>query len=136
MKSTELIDANNEIEKLKKLLEEQGKLTYEVRQEKESIQAHRNDLHDECESLKIKISELEGLLSRDVLSNIDALESQLTEANQRGEKLNSVARNVLKEATKVYCHYNEIIKNKNESMDFKTLKELDAALSQYSTTAS
>lgn len=56
------------------------------------------------------------------------------EANQRGDKLKGVARNVLKEATKVYCHYNEIIKNKNESMDFKTLKELDAALSEYEST--
>lgn len=69
--------------------------------------------------------------SETVLNDMDI---KLNEANQRGEKLNSVARNVLKEATKVYCHYNEIIKNKNESMDFKTLKELDAALSQYEST--
>ena len=119
----------------------QSELQYTIDQQNAEIEGFREHIKEtfnykesECESLKIKISELEGLLSRDVLSNIDALESQLTEANHWGEKLNSVARNVLKEATKVYCHYNEIIKNKNESMDFKTLKELNAALSEYEST--
>ena len=88
----------------------------------------------EIERLKAELTKSSDALlhySETVLNDMDI---KLTEANQRGEKLNSVARNVLKEATKVYCHYNEIIKNKNESMDFKTLKELDAALSQYEST--
>lgn len=82
---------------------------------------------------KAEIKELSDV-SDHLKEMCDGYESQLTEANQRGEKLKGVARNVLKEATKVYCHYNEIIKNKNESMDFKTLKELDAAISEYEST--